>query len=132
MPSAPTLTLVIALACAGCGDTISSNHATRAAAKQDIERGWIPSALPDSAVNIRESHNLDANSGHGTFAFSASDAEKFRLSLTPISAQQPLRTGISASKFERRGYMFYEHEDFDFAIDWNRRVGEFWLVYSRR
>ncbi|NLZ16484.1 MAG: hypothetical protein GX087_01950 [Desulfobulbaceae bacterium] len=34
-----------------------------------IERGWIPSWLPENAVNIHEIHNLDTNKSMLTFRF---------------------------------------------------------------
>jgi hypothetical protein len=122
---------VFAIGFAGCSDIMSSSHATRAAAEDTIQRGWIPAVLPASAVQIRESHNIDTNVGHGTFGFAASDAEQFRAALTLVPPDQPLRAHrVSRSEFEDRGYTFYQHKDFDMAIDWSRRIGEFWLVYS--
>jgi hypothetical protein len=123
----------VALAITGCNyNTISSSYATREAAKGDIEHGWIPPVLPVSAVQIQEWHDIDLNVGHGTFAFGPSDAEQFRAALTSLPAGTPLRAyRVSRSKFERQGYMFYTHGDFDIAVDWSRHVGEFWLVYSR-
>lgn len=127
-----TLAVALALACFGCSDSVTSVHPTRAAAQPDIDRGWIPPVLPASATQIRETHDLDTNAGHGTFAFAASDAEQFRAALVPLAPGQPLRTQhVSRSEFERRGYSFYKHGDFDIAVDWSRRVGEFWLRYSR-
>jgi hypothetical protein len=126
------LAFAVIFACAGCSDSVTSSHATLAAAKQDIERGWIPSVLPSSSVEIRESHDLDTNIGHGTFAFGTSDDEQFRAALTPLLPDQPLRAhGVSRAELERRGYSLYRHGDFEIAVDWSRRVGEFWLVYSR-
>jgi hypothetical protein len=123
---------VLVLACAGCSDTVTSEHATLAAAKQDIERGWIPSVLPSSTVQIRESHDLDLNVGHGTFAFGDRDAEQFRAALRPLGPEQVLRAyRVSRADFERRGYRFYRHGDFDIAVDWKSQVGEFWLVSLR-
>jgi hypothetical protein len=127
-----TFVAVIAVGLCGCGDIKSSSHATRAAAEDTIEHGWIPCVLPASAVQIRESHNIDTNVGHGSFEFGASDAEQLRATLTPVAPEQPLRAHrVSRSEFERRGYTFYRHEDFNLAVSWSRRVGEFWLVYSR-
>jgi hypothetical protein len=124
--------IVIAAGFSGCSDIDSSSHATRAAASQDIERGWIPSVLPDSAVQICESHNLDTNVGHGSFGFGASDSDLFRAGLTPLRADQSVRAHrATRSDFERRGYTFYRYEDFEIAVDWSRHIGEFWLVFRR-
>ena len=130
-PRAILLTsLVIVLA--GCDDVVESNHATIAAAKPDIERGWIPPILPASTIQIRESHDLDTNAGHGTFAFGASDAEQFRTTLTVLPAGEAIhRVSIPRVQMEREGYSFYRHDDFYLAVDWSRRRGEFWLAYSR-
>jgi len=108
----------VALTCSGCSDSVRSVHPTRAAAQPDIDRGWIPPVLPASATQIRERHDLDANVGHGTFAFAASDAEQFRAALVPLAPTQPLRPqGVSRSEFERRGSSFYTHGDFDIAVN---------------
>lgn len=117
---------------AGCSDVVESSHPTIADAKQDIERGWIPTILPDSTVQIRESHDLDTNVGHGTFIFGASDAEQFRASLPALPTDAVIqRVSIPRVQMERDGYTFYRHNDFYLAVDWSRRRGEFWLAYSR-
>lgn len=127
-----TFLALVAVGLSGCGEIIHSHHATRAEAQDTVDRGWIPSVLPGSAVDIRVSYDLDTNVGHGTFRFGASDAEEFRAALNPVPSDQPLRAHqVSRSEFERRGYQFYRHDDFDLAVDWDRRVGEFWLVYTQ-
>jgi hypothetical protein len=127
-----TLAAVLALTCISCSESVTSVHPTRVDAQPDIDRGWIPPVLPASATQIRETHDLDTNVGHGTFAFGAFDAGQFRAALLPLAPGQPLRThAVPRSEFERRGYSFYTHGDFDIAVDWSRRVGEFWLRYSR-
>jgi hypothetical protein len=127
-----TLAAVLALTCFSCNDSVMSVHPTRVGAQPDIDRGWIPPVLPASATQIRETHDLDTNVGHGTFAFGASDAGQFRAALLPLAPGQPIRThAVPRSEFERRGYSFYVHGDFDIAVDWSRRVGEFWLRYAR-
>lgn len=117
---------------AGCSDVVVSNHATLAEAKSDIERGWIPPVLPVSTVQIRESHDLDANTGHGIFAFGAEDVAQFRSALTSLpSGEQIRRVHIPREQMEREGYSFYRHGDFYLAVDWSRRRGELWLAYSQ-
>ena len=116
---------------AGCTDVVESNYATITEAKPDMERGWIPTILPPSTVQIRETHNLDTNIGHGTFSFGALDADQFYSALTalPVGEVIPKFT-ISRAKMEREGYSFYSHEGFYLAVDWKRRRGEFWSAYS--
>jgi hypothetical protein len=127
-----TLAAVLAFICSGCSDSATSVHPTRVAAQADIDRGWIPPVLPASATQIRETHDLDTNVGHGTFVFGVSDADQFRAALVPLPVAQPVRARrVSRTEFESRGYSFYTHGDFDIVVDWSRRVGEFWLRYSR-
>lgn len=89
-------------------------------------RGWIPAVLPESAVDIRESHNLDTNAGHGTFAFGAMDAESFKARLVPVPADRLVRAK-SREALERSGYAFYSYDDFDIAVNWKDRKAQFWL-----
>ncbi|MFC0682551.1 hypothetical protein ACFFGH_32370 [Lysobacter korlensis] len=126
-----TITLIVAVAAllGGCND-ISSSHATRADAVDIIDRGWVPAVLPDSSTNIRETHNLDLNVGHGTFMFGATDAASFRAKLTP--ARAPRTRDIEArASLEKSGYVFYSYEDFEIAVNWKHRKGKFWLGLNR-
>ena len=55
--------LLTVLALAGCNETIESEYKSFAEAKTSgaVERGWIPSIVPETALNIVEKHNLDTN-----------------------------------------------------------------------
>lgn len=58
----PIVTLSIALS--GCMEVASTEYADRnqAVSRQAIgESKWLPSWLPEDAVNIRESHDIDTN-----------------------------------------------------------------------
>jgi hypothetical protein len=125
-------TILFAILLAGCSDVVENSHPTLAAAEQDIERGWVPSVLPASTVQIRESHDLDTNIGHGTFAFGTEDLEQFKAALAPLaSGAHILRVQIPRQQMEREGYSFYTYRDFYLAVDWSRRCGEFWLAHSQ-
>jgi hypothetical protein len=124
------LLVVFASLCGCFSDVISSSHSTRAPAIETIRRGWVPAAIPVSATDIRESHNLDTNAGHGTFVFGASDAQSFKASLVPISGDRPSRAR-SRKALEMSGYVFYTYEDFDIAVNWKERKGQFWLGPSQ-
>src|SRR5258706_6020490 len=123
----------LAIMLAGCTqEVVESNYATLAAAKSDIEKGWIRPILPASTVQIRESHDLDSNIGHGTFLFGAADADRFRNVLTVLPPSTPIRrVHFSRDQLERNGYIFYTHGDFYIAVDWSRCRGEFWLASSK-
>lgn len=115
----------------GCtNDVVSSSHSTRTGAADIVDRGWIPAVLPNSSKDIRESHNLDTNVGHGTFVFGPADEQSFKAALLPIPAGHPVR-GRSRGALERSGYLLYSYGDFEIAVNWADHKGEFWLGPSQ-
>lgn len=44
-------------------------HAEDARQKGAFDRGWVPSLLPEGVVNIIDVHDLDVNTGTGSFQF---------------------------------------------------------------
>ena len=120
------LVVLLSLFSACTDDVLSSRHATRADAADTIGRGWVPAVLPESATDIRETHNLDSNVGHGSFQFSAADMQSFQAALARVPGGRPVRAK-SREKFEGSGYVFYTYEDFDIAVNWDDRKGQFWI-----
>lgn len=61
-------------------DIQSSYYANLPAARLagEIERGWVPELLPSGSTDISETHNLDANTGTGTFKFPSADLDAFK------------------------------------------------------
>jgi hypothetical protein len=53
-----------------------------------IERGWIPSNIPNTAYNIAETHNIDTNELFGSFNYKQSDEPNFMATLVPTDANQ--------------------------------------------
>lgn len=53
------------------GDIKTARYADAEEARQDgaFNRGWVPALLPEGAVNITDVHDLDSNSGTGSFRF---------------------------------------------------------------
>ena len=49
-----------------------------------IQNGWVPAILPDSAYDITETHDLDANTLFGSFNYKEKDEEKFIKNLTVV------------------------------------------------
>ena len=41
-----------------------------------IQRGWVPANLPESAYNIAETHDIDANQLFGSFYYKEDDEEQ--------------------------------------------------------
>jgi len=61
-------------------ETQLSHYANLPAALQSsiIERGWVPELLPAGSKDITEIHDLDTNTGTGTFRFPSADLDAFK------------------------------------------------------
>ena len=83
--------------------SMHASYTTAAAARADggVGRGWLPEELPDSAFSISEFHNLDTNTGGGSFSFAASDADSIRAKLKPASVAD-VRRYHDANKLQRK------------------------------
>jgi len=128
---------LLLLAVTSCSDVIKSSYPNFTSAKnnQAFERGWLPPTLPTSAYNIYEEHNLDRNTGYGTFLFQSKDVQDFRRQLTPISTDILIKAikryqyNDEVGKLKQQGFDFYVAEkQFYFAIDWSTCKGVFWLI----
>ena len=64
----------------GDPDIKFSHHANLSSARRagEIERGWVPELLPAGSKDITEIHNLDTNTGTGTFRFPSADLDTFK------------------------------------------------------
>ena len=64
----------------GGPETKISQYASLAGARQAgvIERGWVPELLPAGSTDITEIHDLDKNTGTGTFRFPSADLDSFK------------------------------------------------------
>ena len=49
-----------------------------------IQQGWVPAILPDSAYEITETHDPDANTLFGSFQYKEKDEAVFMGHLTPV------------------------------------------------
>ena len=117
-----------------CDETMRMNYATAAAARADgaVQRGWLPEELPDSATNISEAHDLDINTGGGSFQFSAADVDSFRAKLRPASDELVNQHFRHADRLRDQDYRFYAVSQFVLAVDWQTRSVYFVLIRSSR
>jgi len=120
------LILLVLTMLAGCGE-ISSSFDSRAEAELIIRKGWLPPAMPESATEIWESHNLDLNIGRGGFQFGHEDSEKFRAVLWPNSKSS--KCTIPWSEMERDKREWFRYSEFHLAVDWKNSDVKFWLCY---
>jgi hypothetical protein len=109
-------------------EQISSSFGDRNSAEEIIAKGWLPSAMPPSAFDISESHNLDSNIGQGQFSFEAIDAASFRAALVPIDSFQS-RCQVPWFDMQKEGREWLQHEQFYLAIDWEAHHVAFWFCY---
>jgi len=49
---------------------------------QVIQKGWIPSILPESAYEIRETHDIDTNTLFGSFKYKEEDEAELMKHMT--------------------------------------------------
>jgi hypothetical protein len=73
--------VVFVVAFAGCnGETVTNSFSNYSEMQSSgiFEKGWLPSYLPKSATNIKESHDLDSNIVNATFVFNPSDIESVK------------------------------------------------------
>jgi len=119
-----------ALLLVSCGEVQHARYDTAAAARS-ADRGWLPEELPDTAFAISESHNLDTNTGGGSFNFGAADSDSFRAKLQPASPADIQRLH-KPNKLERAGYSFYVVPEFVLAVNWQTRHVHFVLALKRQ
>ena len=110
-----------------------ASYASAAAARANgaVGRGWLPEELPDSAFSISESHNLDTNTGGGSFSFGAADADSFRAKLQAASPAD-LQRWRDPNKLQKGGYSFYAVPEFVLAVNWQTRHVHFLLAFQRK
>lgn len=114
-----------------CDETVRMSYPTAAAARAHgaVQRGWLPEELPNSATNISETHDLDTNTGSGSFQFGAADVDTFRAQLRPASDELVNQHFRHADPFREQGYRFYEVPRFVLAVHWPTRRVHFVLNY---
>jgi len=73
--------VVFVVGFAGCnGETMTNSFSNYSEMQSSgvFEKGWLPSYLPKSATNIKESHDLDSNVVKATFVFNPTDVESVK------------------------------------------------------
>jgi hypothetical protein len=117
-------------------DVISRQYASLDDAKQDIEKGWIPSILPPSTTAIRDTHDLDLNIGSGTFLY---NPQEFDTLMNGASRKLPSNPrGVpneqELQKWRDKGYFIrtYMTEDTFFIVAANLQGdGHYWMALQR-
>lgn len=110
-----------------------TSYPTAAAARSDgaVERGWLPQELPNSAFDIAESHDLDTDTGGGSFHFQAADADSFRTKLQPATPTD-VRRFRNPERLRSDGYTFHVVPEFILAVNWQTRHVHFVLSFKSK
>lgn len=121
-----------------CSDFFESSYPSMTDAKRAsaVDRGWLPSFLPEGSRSIREIHNIDTNETWCAFEFPAEEAVALRESLSSVdpaqvSSKRVRRPGVAwwpdvlegplnPKEIEKEGLELYKHDFILFAIDWQR------------
>ncbi len=116
---------------AACDDTLRASYSTAAATRTDgaVKRGWLPQELPDSAFDITESHDLDSNTGSGSFLFKDADTDSFRAKLQPATPVDVQRLHNS-ERLRRDGFTFHVVPGLILAVNWQTREVRFELSFN--
>jgi hypothetical protein len=82
-----SLACIAVLTLAGCSDVYTETYATWQEAKDAgaMERGWIGSFVPTSAVDIKETHNIDTNVQTLLFAVPPSQVPEMVREMRPLA-----------------------------------------------
>lgn len=115
--SALFLVAVLLSGCAALSDTVTNSYATLADARADglFDRGWLPDVLPESAVDIHTSNNLDLNFSVGDFSFSPTDSHRL---FAHLSAGVPVNSPFNSwaqtvTDYKDDGYSAWSYAEGD-------------------
>lgn len=108
----------------GEGDIRSSSYSTFQEASQNgaVTSGWLPEALPRSATNIVEVHNVDSNELWAKFRYSENDIEGL---IKECALDQKAR--LPSAKRTKRSAGWWPIELTD---DSDAKSREPWVIYS--
>lgn len=146
MPTRAIAAAAVALTLAACAgvrsesDTFATLQEARAAGA--IDRGWVPSGLPESTTDLRDAH-VPSGTHWGRFSFPPAQADALRgvVGAEITSAAPPcdppgrfewwphlLRTPINLETAHVTGFRLYTSRDASrvFAINWNQGQGYYW------
>ena len=81
-----------------CGEIQHASYATYAAADSAgaVTRGWVPSFVPSTAIEIVEIHDLDLNTQRLRFRAPEADLRTMIATLVPLSLDEARKPGIEA------------------------------------
>jgi hypothetical protein len=118
------------------GEAQENRYVNYAEARESQSRNWLP-ALPHSATEIHEWHDLETNLCFGSFRFDPGERSgieatlgsglrrTIRIDRDPTFAS-PLPRDPDERQLSSAGFEFYSDQGFDFAISWKAGIAYFW------
>ncbi len=121
------LTMLLLAACNTLNDVHENQYKDYQAitAAGEIQRGWAPEFLPESATNIHLKYNLDTNAVLLAFDFAPADAEAMTTTCRPVNLVPPPMLTADWWPKDLSGATFYECEEGYLAL--REGQGFFWL-----
>lgn len=109
------------LLASGC-DVVTNKYPTLQDAREDalFRRGWLPDILPESAVSIRTSNDLDINTSEGEFTIAIQDVGDFVKQLSDVDEPYAGHSGY-IKIMQLRGYEGFTYTE-----------GDTWLFLCKR
>jgi len=127
-------------------DVDTESYATLGEAREAgaIDRGWMPSLLPEGAVDIRVAYDQGSDRRWGLFSFSEAAAAALKAVLQTEEASLggqtldvpgriewwpvQLRGTLDESRIRDTGLRAYQTQQGDFmvAVNWNQRRAYYW------
>lgn len=144
--TALALTLVVLAASCRNVNVLTDTFATMAEARQRgaVDRGWVPSFLPDQAYELRAAYDTDGPRRWGILNFRAEDADSLRNVLQPTEISLAgtlmdipariewwpiaLRNELDQDTLASTGLRAYRTTDgeYVFAVNWNQGRAYYW------
>ena len=121
--------MIVALAVAGCSDTVRTEFKTLDDAKQAkaFSRGWLPPLLPDGTTDIVEVNDLDVNHGDGSFRYPPDSTSSYLEQLVTqhgaMVTKSPLGISIVITNADTR---------WDIKLDPKKQEGSYSVQYRER
>ena len=144
-----SLSTLLTVMVAACSDFKDSSYASMADARRAgaVDRGWLPDLLPDSAINIRERHNLDTNQTWCAFELTPAAVATLRSRLSPMKSADLMNTTVRApgarwwpavlegrldpAAIDKAGMSLYTSGSLLFALTSDGRLGFMYRAYAR-
>lgn len=124
----------ISIVLVSCSHEMSSQYLDKGEAMKKgglVEKGWMPEEIPDTARDISESHDLDVNTGTGSFTYDTNELADYRDKMKGFSLPEDQVKKMPWLGERKGAWEFFQLKDFLIGIE--AKTGEgFWSVGSNK